>query len=597
MATASFVNASFERMRTHLNLTPCRLAILRSFVVEPVIAFLRAGAFLGGIDVNVQVTDFGNYAQQILDNASTLYSFRPDVAILAVQTRDLAPWLWEGYTHQQAPENRTAIAELTDTMAEWIRIFRERSSASLIVHNFETPAHSALGILDAQHGDGETGTVLRINQAIQRAASQYSGVYILNYDGLVSRHGREHWFDQQKWLTMRMPIAANCVAAMAEEWLRFLHPLSGRIGKVLVTDLDNTLWGGVVGDAGIEGIQVGSEYQGAPYRAMQRALLDLRSRGVLLAIASKNDHEIAIDAVRRHPGMLLRPEDFSSIQIGWGTKAESLRRIAEELNVGLNSLVFVDDNPVERQSILMELPEVTVIEVKGGTAACARSVRECPMFERLSLSAEDRSRSEYYADQRQRETLRGAVSSLEDFYNSLGQKVTIERVTKENLKRAAQLIQKTNQFNMTTHRHSEARISEFIADANYDVLTASVRDRFGDNGIVGVCIARRCGEACEIDTLLLSCRVIGRTVETAILSYLVAENRGRGLVVLEGRFLPTAKNRVSESFFPNHGFDLKERTESGSIWSLDLRTATVKCPEWIELSCPKPTLVEMSARA
>ena len=588
-ASASYIVSTYGRLRGHLRLTPCRLAVMRGFVVEPAIGLLRAGAFLGGIDLAVQISDYGNYAQQILDSGSALYAGNPDVVLLAVQTRDVLPQLWEGSAGMTAGQRKSCIDEVASNLCEWVKTFRSRSGANLIIHNFERPARSGLGILDAQHREGETGSILRLNEALQDVAAQHSGVYILDYDGLVSRWGREEWFDEQKWLAMRMPIAANRLGDLAQEWLRFLHPLAGRIGKVLVTDLDGTLWGGVLGEDGIEGILINRENSGIAYHSLQRALLDLYHRGILLAIASKNDPDMAMEALSRHPEMLLRPEHFAAIQIDWNPKAENLRKIAEGLNVGLDSLVFLDDNPVERQSIHLELPEVAVIELPAGSQDYAEAVRDCPLFERVTMSEEDRNRSQYYGGQKLRENAHASASSLEEFYYSLEQRVEIAAVSKQTLARAAQLVKKTNQFNMTTRRHSEAQIAAFASDPECDVLTVGVRDRFGDNGIVGLCIVRRREGVCEIDSLLLSCRVIGRTVETAILSFLVDDNRAKGIRRLEGRFLPTAKNRVAESFFPNHGFELNEQTESGSVWSLDLQTSATSCPPWIKLDCRRVT--------
>jgi len=583
-ASASYVISCFERLRPFVNLTPFRVAILRSFTLEPAVPVLRAAALLGGMDVTVQMTDFDNYSQQILDSSSAMYAFNPDAVIFAVQTRDIARDLWDNYTDQAADQLQARVEEWVGAMREWVHIFRSRSTASLILHTFEQPARPRAGILDVQGKVGQLALIQKVNEELRELASEYSGVHLLDYDGLVSRRGREGWHDERKWLTLRMPIGAENLPALAQEWLRFLHPLSGRIGKVLVTDLDNTLWGGVVGEDGIHGIQVDSEYPGAAYLAVQRALLDLYHRGVLLAIASKNNEEEALDAMQRHPGMLLRPDHFASMQLNWNAKAESLRQIAEDLNVGLDSLVFLDDNPIERQAVRIALPQVTVIELPPDSMEFAKAVRDCPLFERVTSSAEDRERARYYVQQKERQNVQKGMASLEEFYYSLEQKVGIAPLSDETLGRIAQLIKKTNQFNLTTKRHSEAQIAAFGSDPNYDVYGVRVSDRYGDNGLVGVCITRRDDDVCEIDTLLLSCRVIGRTVETAILSFLVEENQARGSTRLQGWFLPTPKNKPAESFYAKHQFVLRDQTVTGSLWSLDLREAALDCPPWIQLS-------------
>jgi len=576
-STASYMVASFARMAGHAQLLKCRLAILRSFTVEPVVPMLRAAALAAGIDLTVQVGEFNTYAQEILDPGSKLYKFQPDVVILAVQTRDIAPGLWETWADGQAAPA---------SFGELIAAFRQQSNASLVVHNLELPAHPSHGVLDAQR-DGQARAIRRFNDELQAIAAGANGVYVLDYDNLVARHGRERWHDERKWLTVRLPIRAEHLGALASEWLRFLHPLTGRTGKVLVTDLDNTLWGGVIGEEGMNGIEIGREWPGAAYYALQRVMLDLTRRGVLLAIASKNNHEDAMRALESHSGMLLRPEHFSAMRLNWNDKAASLREIAAELNVGLDSLVFIDDNPAERERIRQELPEVTVIELPEDPLGYARALRECPMFERLALSSEDAERARLYAEQRQREQLQQSANNLEEYYHSLAQKVEIAPVSEETLARTVQLINKTNQFNLTTRRYNEAEVAAMAATPGCAVYTVRVADRFGDNGLVGVCITRRSNATCEIDSFLLSCRVIGRTVETAVLAYLAAENRARGVEALEGWFLPTRKNSPAEAFYRNHGFQLAEQRDGAGLWRLPLADAAVACPPWIEIAYPK----------
>lgn len=595
-ATASFAIARYERLRPHLTLTRCRVAILRSFTVEPLVPLLRAAAFAGSLDVEVQVGSFDNYAQQILDPASDLYGFGPDVVILAVQTRDVLPGIWDGFSDLDARAAQAAGDEFLESLRQWIGVFRSQSEARLLLHTFEKPSMANAGILDAQNAQGQARAIEEINEQLRTLAAEQVGVYVVDYDSLVARHGRERWHDERKWLTMRMPIAAEYLFALADEWLRFLYPLMGRIAKVLVTDLDNTLWGGVVGEDGIDGIHLGRDYPGAAYLALQRTLVDLYNRGIVLAIASKNNEAETLLAIETHPAMLLRKRHFAAWQIHWDAKADSLRRIAEELNVGLDALVFLDDNPAEREAIRLALPEVTVLELPADPMRYASVLRACPLFERLAHSAEDRARGKYYQQQRERRTAQTGHASIEEFYYSLGQKVEIARATSPaTLERVAQLIGKTNQFNLTTRRHSAVEVAGYAAAPDWDVYTAEVRDRFGDNGIVGACIVRRgergrepvCEPVCEIDTLLLSCRVIGRTVEDAILHFLVEDSRGRGVRRIVGWFLPTAKNKPAESFYPRHGFRPLEETAAGTLWALDIQERAIACPPWIELSAAR----------
>jgi FkbH-like protein len=582
-SAAAFVVAQYEALRGRLPLTPYRLAILRSFTVEPLVPLLRAAAFCAGLDLQVYVSEFNAYVQDLVEPSSQLYGFAPDTTILAVQTRDLVPQLWNEFAGLSSQQIQAALAEAGTSFDGWFRTLRQHSAAHLIVHNLEAPANPARGIVDAQSPEGQTAAIEQINQHIRRSASQFPGIFVLDYDGLVARHGRLAWHDERKWITVRLPFAAASLLPMTTEWTKFLFPLAGKVSKVLVVDLDNTLWGGIIGEDGIAGIGLGSDYPGAAFQDLQRALLDLHRRGILLAICSKNNLDDAMEVLEKHEGMILKPSHFSAVRINWHDKSQNLREIAGELNLGLDSLAFLDDNSVERQMVRHSLPEVLVLDPPGDPAAFAQAVRECPQFQRLTLSQEDSQRGEMYQSQKQRENLERSVLSREDFYRSLDQEVEISLPTPATISRIAQLTNKTNQFNLTTRRYTELQVAELERTAGCHCFSLRVRDRFGDNGLTGVAILRMADAVCHIDTLLLSCRVIGRTIETAFLSFLTDFARSRGAARMEGWFLPTKKNGPAREFYPTHGFAIARKEGNGTLWTLDLTTAHLTCPDWCRL--------------
>src|SRR6202140_5476101 len=311
--TASFVTSRLEELRDKvrektreksgdkLALTKFKLAILRSFTVEPIVPLLRAEAFAYGIDLEVHVGDFNTYVQDMLDSQSTLYRFAPNAVVLAVRADQAAPELWRDFA-DLAPEVALQTAErVVRGYEQWVGAFRKHSQAALIVHSLERPSSPSLGILDDQSEAGQSGLIRQINRELRRITAGFHGVYALDYDALVASHGSEHWHDERKWLTARLPIAASHLLHMAREWMRFIVPLSGCTAKVLVVDLDNTLWGGVIGEDGMTGIKVGPEYPGAAYQALHRALLDLSRKGILLAVCSKNNLDDAMEALEKHP--------------------------------------------------------------------------------------------------------------------------------------------------------------------------------------------------------------------------------------------------------------------------------------------------------
>ena len=580
-ATAGFIVKSFEKLKGSVTLSPARVAILRSFTVEPLVPLLKAHALTEGIAAEVHVGEFNAWTQEILDPNSPLYAFAPSVAILAVSTRDMVPELWPeaGTFEASAGLAEQGIARFKNAIAA----FRKNSQAALIVHNLEVPEIPSAGILDAQATNGQLAAIHKINEALKAIAAEFRGVYILDYDGLVARHGRRNWRDDKRWLTTRLPIKANCLPLLVSEWMRYLTPIAGRQAKVLAVDLDNTMWGGVIGEDGMTGIKLGNDHPGAHYQALHRALLDLKRRGILLAIASKNNLDDAMEAIEQHEGMLVRKRDFAAWRINWKDKASNLRELAAELSLGLDAIAFLDDNPVERQQMRENAPEVMVIDWNGDPLDLARAVREFPAFERLSLSEEDSNRADYYAADRMRVELETTSASPEDFYKSLEQQAELAPVNASTLARVAQLTQKTNQFNLTTRRYTETQITEMQNEPSWRVLSIKVRDRYADNGLVGVAITRDQDQVCEIDTFLLSCRVIGRTVETALLAYLCEQARARGCHTVEGWFLPTKKNAPARHFYASHKFTVLETTEKGTRYGLDLTQAKVETSPWIDL--------------
>lgn len=590
-ATAPYIVGAFAKLKAalppdRLPLAPCRVAILRSFTVEPAVPMLRAGALVGGIDATVHVGEFNAYAQELLDPAGPLYRFEPTVVILAVQTRDIVPELWDGAAGLEPGDLERAAERVVASFRSWIAALRRASKAALVIHTLEVPAHPAGGILDAQEPVSQGECIRRINRELAVLAREHAGVYLLDYDALASRRGKDLWTDERKWRTVRLPIAAGELLYLAREWVRYLHPICGRVAKCLVVDLDNTLWGGVIGEDGMDGIRLDGELRGAPYQALQRAILDLYHRGIILAIASKNNEADALEAIRTHAGMVLRPDHFAALRINWNDKATSLREIARELNIGIDSLAFLDDNPVERRWVAGQLPEVTVIELPADPMRYAAALRECPVFERLTLSSEDRQRGRMYAEQRLRAELEQAAGTIEEFYRSLAMEMEIERlapVPGELLTRVAQLTQKTNQFNLTTRRYTEQQVLELAATpATSRVYWTRLKDRFGDNGVIGVAILKLDGTVCEIDTLLLSCRVIGRTVETAFLAHLVREARAMGASTLSGWFLPTKKNAPCREYYRSQNLTLAREEDGGrQLWQLDLASADIPWPPWI----------------
>ncbi len=563
--SARYLLKSFHSLREELPLRPFNLVILRSYTVEPLVPLLRAEALVSGMDLNIRTGEFNVWAQEIYDPSGPLYTEKPDAVIVALEEPD--------------PSEISGALDF----------FRRRSDAAVIVHNRAVPASPRRGVFDLQSDAPEREAVQALNKRLRESLQGLRGVYLLDHDALVARAGADGWRDARKWVSVRLPMASNHMGSLVAEWMRFLQPLAGKVAKCAVVDLDNTLWGGVIGEDGMNGIQLDDGLPGAFHHELQQALLELTERGVLLAVCSKNNPDDALQALNTHPGMLLRETHFAALRINWEEKARNLEEIAAELNIGVDALAFIDDNPVERQNVRLRLPEVAVLELPDDVAGWAAAVREAPVFQRLQLSSEDARRGEMYARQRERKQLEQSHGSPEDFLRSLEQEVEIAPLSGVNLARIAQLTQKTNQFNLTTRRYSEPEIESLAARPGASVWALTVRDRFGDNGLTGVAILLRDGDDCVIDALLLSCRVIGRTVETALLAFLERQAREEGCRSLRGWFLPTKKNAPCAAFYPDHGFREIAYDGEAVLWERDLAAdSTIGAPDWIKLVAPAP---------
>lgn len=573
MRVSRFVLGCRPRLAERTALRPCRLAILRSFTVEPLVTMLQAGALVEGIDLDVHVSGFNTYAQDILNPASELYRSQPDAVLLAVLSRDLGPAL----TDATAPAE--AAVPIAATLGDLVASFRRNSHAPLLIQGLETPA-----IDEGRRAPARLPGVAVVNQRLAELAHTQPAVHWLDYQALIERHGVAGWNDERNWVASRLPLANASLIHLAHAWLRFVVPIAGRSCKALVTDLDNTLWGGVVGEEGPSGVVCAADGPGQPFHALQQAMLELRERGIVLAIASQNNPEEAMAALRQHPGMVLRPQHFSAMRIDWQDKAANVRSIAEELDIGLDSVAFVDDDPMQLERVRTELPEVHVIELPADPERYAQTIRDDPVFARLALSSEDVARARYYAEQQARRQFQEQLPSLEDFYRSLEQHVVITRLDPATAQRAAQLTQKTNQFNLTTKRYTTPQILDLATRADWRIYTLSVGDRFGDSGLTGLAIVHDHDGACEIDTLLLSCRIIGRTIETALLAFLIERARRRGSTEVRGRFVRTARNGIVEDLYRKHGFVLRGEQGDASEWTIDPARAQLACPSWIHLT-------------
>lgn len=566
-----------------------RIAIIGSSTLEYVKSYLEVACRLAGLAPAFYLGPYGQYAQDILDPGSALYTFAPDVVIVAIHGQSFFPDRYESPVDLDVPARRAAAEQVVERMASLLARLTAHTQAHVLLHTFATPQYSPLGTLDLRDELGQTAFFQLINSGIAaRVRRDFPSVHLVDEDRVYGRVGKRNVTDPRMWFLARIGIGEGVLSALTAEYMRCIKAAKGRARKCLVLDLDNTLWGGVVGEDGPTGIALGQEAPGNAFVAFQEAILSLYKRGIILAINSKNNEADAREVLEHHPDMVLRPHHFAAMRINWQDKAANLRDIAAELNIGLDSLVFMDDNPAECALVRSRLPEVLTIHLPNDPALYRATLLDLTDFDSLALTEEDRMRGQLYAQRRERQSWEaGHAGNLDDYLGELEMVVEVAPADDFAIPRVAQLIGKTNQFNLTTRRHTETAVRSFAGSDDSLVYSVRASDRFGEHGLVGAAILRANGDIWEVDTLLLSCRVLGRGVETAILSALVSAAREGGAHLLRGLFIPTAKNAPARDFYSRHGFHLAAEEDTTQMWELDVRAEDVATPAWLTLRVPR----------
>ncbi|MHB8528246.1 MAG: HAD-IIIC family phosphatase [Caulobacteraceae bacterium] len=520
-----------------------------------------------GLLLEIVEGEYNSAVQEAADRSSRMHAAGLDMAVIASDARSLGL--------DQAATSPAAAADKVDGAFQRLRMIAEglrpSVASAIFVQTIAPPVEPLFGSFDRV----EPGSPFAMIQALNRKIAEWAAggqVVLIDIARLAASVGLEEWDEPRHWHASKLSFSPHLIRVYADVVARTIASVRGKARKCLVLDLDNTLWGGVIGDDGLAGIELGQgSAAGEAFLAVQRIALELRGRGVVLAVCSKNEEEAARLPFREHPEMLLREDHIAVFQANWTDKAANLKAIAEALNIGVDALVFLDDNPAERMQVRRELPLVGVPELPADPAFYPRILAAAGYFEAVTLSAEDRERAAYYQANAERAAALTASGDLSGYLASLEMTCSIGRVDPLSRPRTAQLINKSNQFNLTTHRYTEAEVAAIEADPARHAVQVRLTDRFGDNGLISVIIADKKPGVLEIDTWLMSCRVLGRKVEEAVLAHLVAVARAEGASEILGRYIPTAKNRMVADHYRKLGFDCVETAADGeSLWRLDL---------------------------
>lgn len=531
-----------------------RLAILSNYTAQPLAPLLQGHAVLSGLQLQVHVPAFDTWMQELLDPESELRRFDPHVVVIDLVADAVCPALAREFLRLSLDDVDAIVRQTSDLVETAVQSLSAWSRARVLVHLFEQPVAPTLGILDAGAGS-HSHAISTLNLRLRAIATRSGNVSCVDTDRLVAELGYARWRDQRLWLMARIPYTTAAMHRIAAEQLRFIRALTGRARKLLVLDLDDILWGGVLGEVGPDGILLGPSYPGNAFVELQAAILELHRRGVVLALNSSNDADEALRLLDAHPSMLLRSEAFAAVRINWQDKAQNLVELSEELGLGLDACVFVDNSPSECARVRQALPEVLTLQLDGDPAGFAMRIRQLGVFDSLSYTAEDQRRGSFYRSEAQRGALRKTVASTDEYLASLGTELTVEAVGPPTAARAADLTQRTNQFNMTTRRRTRDEILTYIDSSQREAYVFSLNDRFGEQGVIGFATLEAGGDSeLRIADFLVSCRVLKRRVETAMLTFLLERSRERGATHLVAEFRPTKRNAPFAGFYTSEGF-------------------------------------------
>ncbi len=540
------------------------IAILSSFTVTGLPEVVHVKCVENKINCHTYLGPYNQYTQQILDKKSDLYKFCPNITFLILDTRTIFEELFFDSSLLSTDELKKFVNDKVNNLIYLIEFFVKETNSQIVVSNLSTPYYTSFGISETKIEYGLKNMIKDFNSILESSLKNESSKHILDINSFVSKFGEINIFNYKQYFSGDIKISFKHLPFLADELLSFIKPFLGKNKKCIVLDLDNTLWGGIVGEDGFDGIKLGNTPSGNAFVEFQKYLLSLNKRGIILAINSKNNPSDAMKVIHEHPNMILKEENFASIQINWNDKVSNMKEIGRDLNIGFDSIVYFDDDKVNREIMKQAMPEIYTVELLDDPSSYVSTLHEINDFHVFKITNEDKKRSKMYSEQRKRNDF-FKTTDIEEFLKNLQIEIDIEKADSFTIPRISQLTLKTNQFNLTTKRYQEKEISQLANDKNFIVNSINVKDKFGDSGISSVYIIKKLSDEWILDTFLLSCRVMGRNIENAIISHILLNAKENNVSVVKGIFVPTEKNHPANSFFSDNGF-----TKEGNFWVFKL---------------------------
>jgi FkbH-like protein len=561
-----------KKLMAQPDLQKKRIAILGGSTTSEIVGILELYLLNCGILPEFHESEFGQYYEDIMFGSSKLDAFKPDVIYLHTTIRNIKNKPAIDSTQQDVAD---LISETVQSYATLWDTIENRYGCAIIQNNFDPPPHRTLGNLDGIDPRGLTHFVRELNQHFARATKQRSGLIIQDIDRLAAEVGLETWHDPSSWFAYKCSPGLDAIPRLAQNLAGQIRTLFGKASKCLVLDLDNTLWGGIIGDDGVEGIRLGRETaEASAFLAFQEYAKALKERGVILAVCSKNEEANALEGLN-HPDSALSPEDFTIIQANWSPKSENIAGIAASINIGIESLVFFDDNPAEREIVKKQLPDVAVIEPGGPTGSDVSSyisaLDRSGLFESIKISTEDLERNQYYLENARRNKVKLAHTDYGEYLDSLEMVAEIGHFIPQYFDRITQLTNKTNQFNLTTRRYTLPEIQNVADSKDHIAIYGRLSDKFGDNGLVSVILGEVQDATVTIDLWLMSCRVFKREMELAMFDALCMKAIKKQVSTIIGRHIPTPKNKIVSELYTELGFEhIATATDGQKTWQFNI---------------------------
>lgn len=561
-----------------------KFALLSSFSL---VGFKECFAVWGkkfGFDCEIYIGPYAQYSQEVYHKHSGLYEFGPDIIFFLLDGESLFGDFYKKPYFKSAKEKRNKVLELIDEVSNLLFQSAERSGSKIVINNLEIPTYSPMGVMENKQDFGFIEMLRDFNRRLEEGFKHSEQIYVFDYERFTSKYGKDNCTKPKMKYLADMKISIEIVPKLCYHYLPYIKSILGLNKKCIVLDLDNTLWGGILGEDGFDKIALGPTPKGSPFVDFQHGLLNLYNKGIILAVNSRNNFDDAMRVIREHPYMVLKEEHFADLQINWNDKISNMKEIAKNLNIGLDSMVFIDDDPVNVEMMRQFLPQVLTVSLPSDQSQYRKILENLLEFDTLQLTEVDKRRAKMYIEERHRREFKHSSENLESFLEGLKLEAKIEGAKKFNIPRIAQLTQRTNQFNLTTKRYQEEDIETFSTSNKHKMYTLSLRDRFGDYGLVGLMILEKENEKTwVIDTFLLSCRAMGRNAEYAFFSHVTKKIKERGASKLIGVYTPTKKNILVKNLYKKLSFTKAEESPERTVWLLDLENWKPMTPNYIRI--------------